>query len=189
MPPEYRARGHGSILALVLLGFLAAACAPLEPGPRGVGARSYGRCGVLTLIDRRAGETSHTLTCLGFADESPGSERPAMVLHCLPDNSRGLVLYPGKAQFHPDKLIKVRYRFNQRPSVEQTWFWVQEKRMAGTLSDAPIDDFPIDDFLRGMAARERLVFEVGDRRAAIPFTGDTTGAINDFQSRCATLKK
>ena len=107
-----------------------------------------------------------------------------MVLHCLPNNSRGLVLHPGKAQFHPDKLIKVRYRFNQRPSVEQTWFWVQEKRMAGTLSDATINDF-----LRGMAARERLVFEVGDRRAAIPFTGDATGAINDFQSRCATLKK
>ena len=178
------ASAYKRILILVLSGFLAAACAPLEPGTRGVGARSYGRCGVLTLIDRRAGETSHTLTCLGFADESPRSERPAMTLNCLPDTSIVLVLYPGKAQFHPDKLIKVRYRFNQRPSVEQTWFWGQEKQMAGTLSDATINDF-----LRGMAAREHLVFEVGDRRAAIPFTGDATGAINDFQSRCATLKK
>ena len=107
-----------------------------------------------------------------------------MVLHCHPDKSRGLVLYPGKAQFHPNKLIKVRYRSNRRPAVERTWFWAQEKGMAGTLSDATIDDF-----LRGMAARERLVFEVGDRWASIPFTGDTTGAINDFQSRCAALEK
>ena len=175
---------YGRILSLVLLCFLAAACAPLKPGPRGVGARSYGRCGVLTLIDKRADETSHTLTCLGFADESPGSERPAMGLNCFPDTSIGLALYPGKAQFHPDNRIKVRYRFNQRPSVEQAWIWGQEKQMAGTLSDAAIDDF-----LRGMAARERLVFEVGDRSAAIPFTGDTIGAINDFQSRCATLEK
>ncbi len=183
------ASAYRRILILVLPGFLAAACAPLEPGPRGVGTRTYGRCGVTTLIDRRAGETSHALTCLGFADESPRSERPAMVLNCLPDTSVGILLYPGKAQLHSGQLINVRYRFNGRAPVEKTWFWAQEKQMAGTLSDAPIDNFPIDDFLRGMAARERLVFEVGDRRAAIPFTGDTTGAINDFQSRCATLKK
>ncbi len=184
MLPEYRARGHGSILALVLLGFLAAACAPLEPGTRGVGARSYGRCGVLTLIDRRTDETRHTIICLGFADESPRSERPSMALNCSHKAPIVTVLYPGKAQFHPTKRIKVRYRFKQRPSVEQVWLWGQEKQMAGTVSQAIKDDF-----LRGMAARERLVFEVGDRRAAIPFTGDTTGAINDFQSRCATLKK
>ena len=107
-----------------------------------------------------------------------------MGLNCLPDTSIGLALYPGKAQFHPDKLIKVRYRFNRRPAVEQTWFWGQEKGMAGTLSDATINDF-----LRGMAARERLVFEIGDWWATIPFTGDTIGAINDFQSRCAALEK
>ena len=107
-----------------------------------------------------------------------------MVLNCFPDRSIVLILYPGKTQLHSGQLINVRYRFNQRAPVGKTWFWAQEKGMAGTLSDADINDF-----LRGMAARERLVFEVGDRWASIPFTGDTIGAINDFQSRCAALEK
>ena len=184
MNPACRSRIHRVVFSLALPCFLAAACAPLELGPRGTDTRTYGRCGVITLIDHLKGETNHTLTCLGFADGSPGSERPAAGLNCLPDASLGLTLYPGKAQSHSGQLINVRYRFNQRATVEKAWFWGQEKQMAGTLSDVLIKDF-----LRGMAARERLTFEVGDRWATIPFTGDTTGAINDFRSRCAALKK
>ena len=184
MPFASRGRAYRGIFSLALLGFLIAACAPLELGPRGTDTRTYGRCGVITLIDHQKGETSHTLTCLGFADGSPGSERPAAGLNCLPDTTLVLVLYPGKAQSHSGQLINVRYRFNQRATVEKAWFWVPEKQMAGTLSDVLIKDF-----LRGLAARERLTFEVGDRWATIPFTGDTTGAINDFRSRCAALKK
>ena len=183
MPPEYRARGHRGVLALVLLGFLAAACAPMKPGPRGVGTRTYGRCSVTTLPSGPTEETRHGLTCLGFSDESPKAKQPSMILHCSVETSVVLLLHPGKTQFHPAKLIKVRYRFNQHAPVEKNWFWSQEEQGVGTLSHATIDDF-----LRGVAARERLVFEVGDRAAAISFTGDTTGAINDFQSRCAALK-
>ena len=184
MPFASRGRAYRGIFSLALLGFLIAACAPLELGPRGTDTRTYGRCGVITLIDHLKGETSHTLTCLGFADESPGTERPVVGLNCLPDASLVLVLQPGEAQSHGGQFINVRYRFNQRATVEKAWLWGQEKQMAGTLSDVFIDDF-----LRGLAARERLTFEVGDRWAIISFTGDTTGAINDFRSRCAALKK
>ena len=106
------------------------------------------------------------------------------MLHCSTETPLTLLLQTGKAQFHPDPLIRVRYRFNQRATVEKNWFWVQEEHGVGTHSPVIIEDF-----LRGMAARERLTFEVGDRWAIISFTGDTTGAINDFRSRCAALKK
>ena len=174
---------YGRVLGLVLLCFLAAACAPLDLGTRDIGTRTYGRCGVVTLIGGQVYKKArHTLPCRGIA-ESPGVQEPRLMLHCSSETPLALLLQTGKPQFHPDKLIKVRYRFNQRPTVEQFWGWLQEDQTAGTQSDAAIDDF-----LRGMAARERLVFEIGDRSAAIPFTGDTIGAINDFQRRCAALE-
>ena len=184
MPFASRGRAYRGIFSLALLGFLIAACAPLELGPRGTDTRTYGRCGVTTLEGGSPDKTRHSLTCLGVADESPGDDRPAVIIGCYTETPAIGMLRSGKAKFHSGSLIEVRYRFNQRPLIEQIWVWVQKEQMAGTPSRTVIDDL-----LRGMAARERLTFEVGDRWATIPFTGDTTGAINDFRSRCAALKK
>ena len=184
MPFASRGRAYRGIFSLALLGFLIVACAPLELGPRGTDTRTYGRCGVTTLEGGSPDKTRHSLTCLGVADESPGDDRPAVIIGCYTETPAIGMLRSGKAKFHSGSLIEVRYRFNQRATVEKAWFWVPEKQMAGTLSDVLIKDF-----LRGMAARERLTFEAGDRWAIISFTGDTTGAIDDFRSRCAALKK
>ena len=182
-----------AVLALVCS--LAVACAHLDTGAVRVAVRKYGRCDVMTFIDRQTAEPSHSLVCRavpGESSESTGDDLARVYLYCSTGEPIFVLLDSGKKE-SPDKksgkkdragpFIEVRYRFANHPVVEGTWSLTAEK-LAADSSEATLNDFA-----RGLTVRERLVFEVGDKWASISFRGDMMGAINDFENRCATLGK
>ncbi len=78
---------------------------------------------------------------------------------------------------HLKDQIRLRYRWGKREVRDATWKWATGVAIKEGMH-------AVDRFLAGMAATDRLVYQVGRAKTLVEFSESERKAIPDFKSRC-----
>lgn len=148
-----------------------------------VETEAHGVCFVSTEKDDFTDKTSyHVIACEGrSSSDSYGDYNFAAA--CF-DTNMVVVTFKAGIQFHLEDYIQVKYRFGKDKAEITSWEWSSGSsavnRFRGT-HDAVVD-------LLGKAKKgEKLIFQVGDNKGAIEFTGEEGKAVAQYLKRCSGL--
>ena len=144
--------------------------------------QSHGTCVVATEKDDFTDKTSsHSIMCTG--QSSSDSYGNYVLVASCPDKITTFVILQAGIQFHLEKNIQVKYRFGKDKAETASWNW--SKNSAVDLSRSTHDTMV--NRLKNTKKGEKFIFQVGDEKGVIKFTGKEREAAIQYLKRCANF--
>ena len=144
---------------------------------------SHGTCFVATEKDDFTDKVSfHVFGCEGqgssdsFGDYGLGAA-------CFNEKTVAVSLKAG-IQLHFKDYVQVKYRFGKDQAEITNWEWSSG---SSAMSSSRGTHDAIINRLRNAKKGEKFIFQVGDNKGAIKFTGEESAAVVEYLKRCSNI--
>lgn len=161
-----------SLLILVSIGSMSDA-ETVEP-------ESYGVCFVATEKDDFTDKTSyHFVGCEGRGDSDSYGDYRLMAI--CSQKKIVFVMFKAGIQFHLEDYIQVKYRFGKDKAEINNWEWSN----SGAVTNSRNTHDVIVNRLGKAKKGEKFIFQVGNNKGTVEFSGEEGKAIAQYLKRCS----
>ena len=149
-----------------------------------IGVEWHGICQTGTVKDDFTDKiSSHVIACHGRGSSNSFGDY-VFSAACGSTKSTTTVVFLAGIQFHLEDYIEVKYRFGKDKAEIADWVWVSGTgavNASRSTHDAMVERLAWKATLKG----EKLIFQVGDNKGVIEFTGEEGKAVEEYRKRCS----